>query len=438
MALLQRPKGTQDLLPDGSPKLEPLSSERWHRFVTETARRVLEHAGAQFIGTPTFEYSEVVKRGVGGSTDIVRKEMFTVSYFEERDKYVLRPEGTAPIVRAYLENGLKQLPSPLRLWTHGAMFRAENVQRGRLRQFHQVDYEVLGSSDPLVDAEAIALMVEVFSRLGVRGMGVQLGSVGDPQDRANYNEYLRGLFGPHLARLSGDSQDRLTRNPMRILDSKDKGDRALLNELRPQPMLDFLGAEAGAHFAQVRRFLDLWGVPYEVDPTIVRGLDYYNRTAWEIHHHNIGAQSALGGGGRYDGLAGQLGGQDTPAVGWAFGVERALIALGQEGVELPAESGPLLYVVALDDALLGDAARLAMRARAVGRAEFGVRARKAGAALKEAEKKGARFAALLGSEEAASGTLAVKNLLTGEQHSVGQDELGAFLEGHVFSEGQTQ
>ncbi|AFZ69126.1 histidine--tRNA ligase [Deinococcus peraridilitoris] len=429
MALLQRPKGTQDQLPEGSPKLEPMTSERWHRFVTSTAQNVIERSGAQFISTPMFEYVEVVRRGVGGSTDIVRKEMFTVSYFEERDKYVLRPEGTAPIARAFLENGLKQLPSPLRLWTHGPMFRAENVQKGRLRQFHQVDYEVIGSPDPLVDAEAIALMVEVFAQLGVRGTRVQLGSVGDPEDRARYNGYLQTLFTAHEARLSADSIDRLQRNPMRILDSKDKGDRALLNELRPLPMLDFLGPQAAAHFQAVQGYLTSWGVPFEVDPTIVRGLDYYNRTAWEIHHTGIGAQSALGGGGRYDGLIGQLGGQETPAVGWAFGVERALIALGHEGAQLPAAKGPLLYVVALDEELLGAAAGLALQARRFGRAEFGVRARKPGAALGEAVKKGAHFAALLGSEEAHNGTVSLKNLVTGEQQSVAQSDLGRLLEG---------
>ncbi len=285
---IQRPKGTQDHLPDGSPKLRLDISARAFRHVTDTARTVLERGGAAFIATPIFEEAELVKRGVGGSTDIVRKEMFMVHYFGDHGGYVLRPEGTAGIVRAFIENGLKQLPSPLKLWTHGPMFRAENVQKGRLRQFHQVDYEVLGSADPLVDAEAIWLMVQVVEALGLTGVGVKLGSIGDPEDRDTYNAYLRELFTPHAERLSADSQDRLTRNPMRILDSKSKEDQAIIAELAVKPMLDFLGTDAEAHFAAVRAYLDAWGVAYEVDPSIVRGLDYYRRTAWELHHAHIG------------------------------------------------------------------------------------------------------------------------------------------------------
>jgi histidyl-tRNA synthetase len=328
---LQRPKGTQDHLPDGSPKLKTDVSARAFQHVTALAGQVLERAGAAFMTTPVFEEAELVKRGVGGSTDIVRKEMFVVHYFGDHGGYVLRPEGTAGIVRAYLENGLKQLPPPLKLWTHGPMFRAENVQKGRLRQFHQVDYEVLGSADPLVDAEAIWLMVQVMQAIGLKGVQVKLGSIGDPEDRDTYNAYLRETFSPHMERLSDDSKDRLERNPMRILDSKSRSDQDLIAELAVQPMLDFLGSEAAAHFAEVRRYLDAWDVDYEVDPSIVRGLDYYRRTAWELHHAHIGAKSALGGGGRYDGLAAQLGGQDTPGIGWAFGIERILLAMEQEG-----------------------------------------------------------------------------------------------------------
>ncbi|PYE53043.1 histidine--tRNA ligase [Deinococcus yavapaiensis] len=429
MASLQRPKGTLDHLPDGSPKIEPLTSARWHAFVVDAAKDVLERAGAAFVETPIFEAVDLVKRGVGGSTDIVRKEMFTVSYFEERDKFVLRPEGTASIVRAYLENGLKQLGSPLRLWTAGAMFRAENVQKGRYRQFHQVDYEVIGSADPIVDAEAIQLMVAVYARLGVKETTVKLGSVGDPQDREQYNAYLRELFGRHAERLSEDSKDRLVRNPMRILDSKSKDDQVLIDELQPKAMLDFLGDDARAHFSAVRSYLDAWGVKYEVDPSIVRGLDYYRRTAWEIHHDRIGAKSALGGGGRYDGLAEELGGAHTPAVGWAFGVERALLALEQEGVALPSADGPLLFVAALDEELLAAAAKVAMSVRAVGRAEFAVKARKPGAAAQDAAKKGARFLALLGSDEAARGSVSLKNLESGEVRDVPQANLNDILGG---------
>ncbi|GAA5512186.1 histidine--tRNA ligase [Deinococcus carri] len=424
---LQRPKGTQDHLPDGSPKLSRDVQASAFRHVQNTAQRVLERAGAQFINTPLFEEAELVKRGVGGSTDIVRKEMFTVYYFGDHGGYVLRPEGTASIVRAYLQNGLKQLPAPLKLWTHGPMFRAENVQKLRLRQFHQVDYEVLGSEGPLVDAEAIWLMWEVVRELGLTGVRVKLGSIGDPEDREAYNAYLRELFTPQLERLSGDSQDRLTRNPMRILDSKSAEDQALIRELDVRPMLDFLGEEARAHFEAVQRYLSVWDVPFDVDPGIVRGLDYYRRTAWELHHEGIGAKSALGGGGRYDGLAEQLGGAAVPGIGWAFGIERVLGALEAEGAAFPETGGPLLFLAAMDEENVGLAARVALQGRRVARVEFAYRALKPGNAFKEADRRRARLAAIIGSDEAARGVLNVKDLASGEQREVPFAELNTFL-----------
>lgn len=425
---IQRPKGTQDHLPDGSPKLSLDTRAAAFQYVRETARRVLERAGAQFIDTPLFEEAELVKRGVGGSTDIVRKEMFTVYYFGTHGGYILRPEGTAGLVRAYLQNGLKQLPAPLKLWTHGPMFRAENVQKGRLRQFHQVDYEVLGSAEPLVDAETISLLVDVAKALGLKKVKVKLGSIGDPADREAYNTYLREIFTPHLERLSDDSKDRLTRNPMRILDSKSEGDQKLIAELDVRPMLSFLGAEAKAHFEQVQQYLTDWGVEYDIDPSIVRGLDYYRRTAWELHHEGVGAKSALCGGGRYDGLAEQLGGAAVPGIGFAFGIERFLLAMEADGVEIPASSGPLLYVVALDEANVPEAAKVTQAARAYARAEFAYRAMKPGNAFKDAERRGAVWAALLGSDEVASGTLSLKNMQTGEQIKMEMAKLGEFLQ----------
>ncbi|MEW6421467.1 MAG: histidine--tRNA ligase [Deinococcota bacterium] len=429
---LQRPKGTQDHLPDGSPKLSRDVQASAFAYVQDTARRVLERAGAQFISTPLFEEAELVRRGVGGSTDIVRKEMFTVYYFGDHGGYVLRPEGTAGIVRAYLQNGLKQLPAPLKLWTHGPMFRAENVQKGRLRQFHQVDYEALGSADPLVDAEAIWLMWEVVRELGLTGVRVKLGSIGDPEDREAYNAYLRDLFTPHVERLSDDSRDRLTRNPMRILDSKSAGDQALIGELKVKPMLDFLGEEARAHFGAVQRYLSAWNVPFDIDPAIVRGLDYYRRTAWELHHQGVGAKSALGGGGRYDGLSTQLGGPEVPGIGWAFGIERLLLALEAEGVTFPETGGPLLFLAALDEEHVELAAGLALQGRRVTRVEFAYRALKPANAFKEAGRRRARYAAVIGSDEAERGVLTVKNLASGEQQTVPFAELDTFLAGRAL------
>lgn len=425
---IQRPKGTQDHLPDGSPKLSLDTRAAAFQYVRQTAQRVLERAGAQFIDTPLFEEAELVKRGVGGSTDIVRKEMFTVYYFGDHGGYILRPEGTAGLVRAYLQNGLKQLPAPLKLWTHGPMFRAENVQKGRLRQFHQVDYEVIGSADPLVDAEAIALLVDVVRALGLKQVKVKLGSIGDPEDRAAYNDYLRALFTPHLDRLSEDGKARLERNPMRILDGKAPGDQELIAELNVRPMLDFLGTEAAAHFGEVQAHLDAWGVPYETDPSIVRGLDYYRRTAWELHHEGVGAKSALCGGGRYDGLAQELGSKEAvPGIGWAFGIERLLLAMEADGVELPPSRGPALYLAAMDPENVPLAARIAMGARDVARVEFAYRAQKPGNAFRDAERRGATWAALIGSDEAARGVLTLKHLQSGEQREVAAGDLSNFL-----------
>ncbi|ACO46052.1 histidine--tRNA ligase [Deinococcus deserti] len=429
---IKRPKGTQDHLPDGSPKLSLDTRAAAFTFVRETARRVLERAGAQFTDTPLFEEAELVQRGVGGSTDIVRKEMFTVYYFGDHGGFILRPEGTAGLVRSYLQNGLKQLPAPLKLWTHGPMFRAENVQKGRLRQFHQVDYEVLGSADALVDAEAIALMTEVVRALGVQKVKVKLGSIGDPEDREAYNTYLRELFTPHLEALSDDSKDRLNRNPMRILDSKSESDQTLIAQLGVRPMLDFLGEGARTHFEQVQAYLNAWDVSYEVDPSIVRGLDYYRRTAWELHHEGVGAKSALGGGGRYDGLAQELGSKEVvPGIGWAFGIERLLLAMDAEGVALPETSGPLLYVAAMDDENVTYAATVALTTRRTARAEFAYRAMKPAAAFRDAERRGARFIALIGSDEVAQDTLSIKNLQTGQQSKVQTRDLQAFLAGQA-------
>lgn len=425
---ITRPKGTQDHLPDGSPKLTLDTRAAAFEFVRQTAQRVLTRAGAQFIDTPLFEEAELVKRGVGGSTDIVRKETFTVHYFGNHGGYILRPEGTAGIVRAYLQNGLKQLPTPLKMWTHGPMFRAENVQRLRLRQFHQVDYEVLGSADPLVDAEAISLLVEVVRALGLKQVRVKLGSIGDPEDRAAYNAYLRTLFIPHLARLSEDGQARLERNPMRILDGKAPGDQDLIAELGVRPMLDFLGADARAHFEAVQAHLDAWAVPYDIDPSIVRGLDYYRRTAWELHHEGVGAKSALCGGGRYDGLAQDLGSKEpVPGIGWAFGIERLLGAMEADGVTVPGAGGPALYLAAMDPEHVGYAARLALQARASARVEFAYRAQKPGHTFRDAERRGATWAGVIGSDEAARGVLSLKHLTTGETRDVAAGDLAAFL-----------
>jgi histidyl-tRNA synthetase len=414
---LQAVKGTADRLPTDQPS--------WRR-VHDVARRVLERAGVRELTTPVFEFAEVFERSVGEAADlVVQKEMYT---FDDRGgrRLTLRPEFTAGVLRAYVEHGMHTWPSPVKLWSHGPAFRAENVQRGRFRQFHQVNLEVVGSAEPVADAEAIALFVDVLRALGLANATVALGSVGDPEDRQRYNAYLREALAPRAQELTPTSQERLRLNPMRLLDAKDPGDRALIQGLaRP---LDHLGDAARAHFDAVAAFLRDWGVPFEVDPSIVRGLDYYRRTAFEIHADGIGAQSALGGGGRYDGLVAQLGGPDVPGIGWAFGVERVLDALAQVGAAAPAEAGPQLYLVPMDEEAVADVARLARSLRARFHVEHGYTKRQPGKGLRDADRAGARYAGLIGARERADGVVQLKHLASGTQASVALADLAAALD----------
>lgn len=411
-------KGTHDVLPEQQPA--------W-RALRATVERVLERAGVREIATPVFEHAEVFEKSVGDSADlVVRKEMFT---FTDRGgrRLVLRPEFTAGVLRAYIDHGMHTWPSPVRLWSLGPLFRAENVQRGRYRQFHQVNCEHLGVDDPLVDAESIALLHRVFAELGLQSARVALGSVGDPEDRARYNAYLREQLAPHASELSDTSRQRLDLNPMRVLDSKDEDDQALVHGLK-RP-LDMLGAAAREHLEAVAQHLRAWGVPFEFEPAIVRGLDYYRRTAFEVHAEGIGAQSALAGGGRYDGLVERLGGPPTPGIGWAFGIERVLDAL-QQDARLPLEAAvPDLYLVAMDEPAVSEAAALAQRLRGDFHVQHGYAKRNPGKGLRDADRSGARYAGLRGARERQAGVWTLKRLADGEQREVAEGELPGALRG---------
>jgi len=415
-------KGTYDVLPDDQP--------RWHALL-DTTRRILGRAGVDEISTPVFEHSDVFEKSVGESADlVVQKEMYR---FEDRGGrwLTLRPEFTAGVLRAFIEHGMYTWPAPVKLWSAGPAFRAENVQRGRFRQFHQVNCELVGGASALLDAEAIALLVDVLAGLGLRGVHVKVGSVGDPEDRQRYNAYLREALEPQSEALSEVSRERLRLNPLRVLDSKDAGDQALVAPL--QRPLERLGAEARAHFDAVTAVLETWGVPFEIDASIVRGLDYYRRTAFEVHHAGIGAQSALGGGGRYDGLIAQLGGPDVPGIGWAFGIERVFDALAGEGVAAATRERPLAYLVALDEVAVAELAQLARALRSEHRIEHGYVARNPGKGLRDADRSGARLAVMRGSRERADGTFQVKDLRSGEQRSIEEDALAEHLRGSVTS-----
>lgn len=409
-------KGTHDILPE--------QIEAW-RSLRQAVAETLERAGVSEIVTPAFEHSEVFVKSVGESADlVVQKEMYT---FEDRGgrTLTLRPEFTAGVLRAFIEHGMHTRPTPVKLWSMGPAFRAENVQRGRFRQFHQVNCEILGLSTPLVDAESITLLYRSLQSLGLQGMSIKLGSVGDPEDRVRYNEYLRRELTPAADRLTETSRARLAVNPMRILDAKDERDQELLAGL--QRPLDFLTDDARGHFEAVQGYLRAWQIPYEVDPGIVRGLDYYRRTAFEVHHGRIGAQSALGGGGRYDGLVENLGGPATPGIGWAFGVERVLDAMAQDAVQAPVPRGADLFLVPLDEEAVDEVAAAAVRLRTSFHVEHAYVRRNVGKGLRDADRAAARYAGLRGPEERAAGAYRLKHLASGEQHDVPEGELERLL-----------
>ncbi len=392
-ARLQGPRGTQDLLPEDWP--DRLNLER-------VARRVLEDAGYERVQTPVFEATELFSRGVGTSTDIVQKEMFTFRDRGDRS-LTLRPEGTAPIMRAYLQHGMHKRPQPVKLWYWDSFFRDERTQAGRYKQFWQLGAEAIGGTDPAVDAELICLLHTILVEVGVGSIGLRIGSLGTVATRAAYREKLVAFLRAHEDRVSAEVRDRIDLNPLRAFDADDPGTRAVMQDA--PLLLDELDADDAEHFAQVRARLDVADVPYEVDPTLVRGLDYYTRTVFEFTSESLGAQSALGGGGRYDGLAEQLGGASVPAVGWAAGVERILLSAGP----VPQRHAVCdLYVVgesvaAFALAAEGRRAGLAVQQELAGRSLKG--------ALKQAVRVGATHVALVADD----GSIELKDSETGEQ-----------------------
>lgn len=311
---LSTPRGTADVLPHEAGLRDWLVLE---------AAQLFDDAGYERIETPIFESTELFKRGVGGSTDIVRKEMYTFEDAGDRS-LTLRPEGTAPVARSYIEHGMHKLPGPVKLWYHGPFFRYERAQAGRQRQFAQIGAEVLGSDDPAVDAELIVLLHRLIQVTEGQEIVLKLGSLGSLEARAEYRQLLVDFLRSRESELSDDVKSRIDENPLRAFDAKDPGTQAVMQDA--PLLLDSLAGDDADHFAQVRAMLDATGVPYEIDKTLVRGLDYYTRTVFEFSSNALGAQSGVGGGGRYDGLVEQIGGPATPGCGWAAGMERLLLA----------------------------------------------------------------------------------------------------------------
>ncbi|RMF09874.1 MAG: histidine--tRNA ligase [Alphaproteobacteria bacterium] len=410
MARLQPVRGTHDILPEDG---------RRFRHIVETFRDIAERYGMAEIATPVFEFTEVFKRSLGETTDVVMKEMYT---FEDRsgDLITLRPEYTAGIVRAFISGGMHQnLPCKFYAW--GPMFRHERPQKGRLRQFHQLDVEVLGAAEPTADIEVLALAWDLLSALGLADkVTLELNSLGDADSRATYRAALVDYFSAHKDRLSRDSLDRLERNPLRILDSKDEGDRAIIASA---PLLtDYLNPDSAAFFDAVRAGLDALGIPYTVNPRLVRGLDYYTHTAFEFTTEALGAQGTVLAGGRYDGLVEQLGGPPTPGIGWASGIERLAML-----VDDPAPARRPIAVVPLGEAAEREALVLCHRLRRDGFVVDMAYRGNLGKRMKRANKVNARAAVILGDDELTRDAATVRDLDSGEQREVAMADIAAAL-----------
>jgi len=414
---IQAPRGTHDVLPDDATRREA---------VEDVARRVLGAAGYRRIETPAFEATELFRRTVGESTDIVQKEMYT---FEDAGgrSLTLRPEGTAPVCRAYLEHGMHKLPQPVKLWYLSSFFRYERAQAGRQRQFWQVGTEAIGSDDPALDAESIVLLAELLDALGVRDVRLRISSLGTPQTRAAYREELQAYLRAHEERLSEEVRARIDQNPLRAFDADHPGTREVM---AGAPLLpDRLDGDDAEHFATVRALLDDAGLAYELDPTLVRGLDYYARTVFEFTSDALGAQSGVGGGGRYDGLIEQLGGPPTPAVGWAAGVERILLASAQQPVGQPAVTVFIGFRTdhAGSRAL---ASRLAHEARRTGlAAQMELAGRSPKGQRKQADRLGARYVLFIDDLD-----VTLEDTESGEQTELAPDAvIPAILRGRQLS-----
>lgn len=373
------------------------------------AERILGAAGYQRIETPAFEATELFARGVGEATDIVQKEMYTFDDGGGRS-LTLRPEGTAPVARAYMEHGMHKLPQPVKLWYWSSFFRAEAPQRGRYRQFWQVGAEAIGSDTPESDAELILLLAELLEAAGVKETRLRLSSLGTPETRAEYRQELTAFLRAHQDDLSSEVVARIDLNPMRAFDA---GDPQTQETMRGAPtLLDRLSPEDLEHFARVRELLDDQELVYELDPTLVRGLDYYTRTVFEFTSDALGAQSGVGGGGRYDGLMQQLGGPATPASGWAAGIERILLA----APELPTAAQPVdLFVARAVEEAGRQAFNLAQEARRAGlAAQLELTGRSLRGQLKQADRLGARYVAIIGDEPRVS----LRDMESGDQSEV--------------------
>jgi histidyl-tRNA synthetase len=414
-------KGTFDILPFEKEEEDKWrESSRW-QYIEGVLRETAHVYGFQEIRTPIFEKTELFVRSVGEGTDIVSKEMYT--FVDKGDRSLtLRPEGTAPSMRAFVENKLYAQGRVHKYYYLGPMFRYERPQSGRYRQHHQFGAEALGSSAPEQDAELIDMICEIYRKLGLKNLTVCINSVGDAETRNQYKKALIDYLTPRFTELSSDSQERLAKNVLRILDSKDPKDQSLLE--KAPSILDYLQPQCKVHFERVLHLLDRLQIAYRVKPTLVRGLDYYNRTVFEITAGELGAQNSVGGGGRYDGLTSALGGPDLPAVGFATGLERLLQTMIRQHAAFPSPPHPILFFIPLGEKALAFCFERLCELRHEGiSAEIDLSAKKIGHALSLASALGAQFAIIIGDEELASSRATLKNLTTRETQQLAFEDL---------------
>ena len=411
---LQKPKGTQDIL--------PADSAKW-QYVENVARETFKKYNYSEIRTPMFEHYEVISRSVGDTTDIVTKEMY--DFHDKGDRHItLRPEGTAPVVRSYVENKLfaPEVQKPVKVYYIGSMFRYERPQAGRLREFHQLGVECFGSKNPATDVETIAMAYQLFNTLGIKDVTLHLNSLGNTESRLAYRQALIDYLTPIRESLSKDSQRRLDENPLRVLDSKEKEDKVAV-ENAPS-ILDYLDEESQAHFDEVRTMLDSLNIPYVIDTNMVRGLDYYNHTIFEFITTIDKSELTICAGGRYDSLVEYFGGPETAGFGFGLGLERLLLVLDKQGIELPVEENLDVYIAVLGSGANGKALELVQAIRYQGfKAERDYLGRKIKAQFKSADTFKAKTVITLGESEVESGQVNVKNNATREEVTVSFEEL---------------
>lgn len=412
MALItKKPRGTEDVLPRDSYR---------RQFLENIFREEARAFGYKEMRTPVFEHTNLFERGVGDTTDIVQKEMYTF-LTKGGDSITLRPEGTAGAARAFLEHGLHNDPLPVKAYYLTSCYRYEKPQAGRLREFHQFGMECYGTQNPAADAELITAAANIFERLGLKGISLEINSIGCPKCRAEYHKALIEYYSQYRDTLCEDCKSRLERNPMRLLDCKVPHDHEIAKGAPMMP--DYLCEECREHFEGVKEYLDANGVAYTVNPTIVRGLDYYTKTVFEFLSGDIGAQSAVCAGGRYDGLIEELGGNPMPALGFAAGIERLLLTLDAQGIEIPVPDPCDIYIGSMGEDAHKKASQLCNTLRKAGMyAEFDVVGRGLKAQMKYANKIGAKFSMVLGDDEIAGGSAKLKNMDNGEQSEISLED----------------